>query len=377
MTAVGVIPARYAASRFPGNPAPDPIFPWTRSLAVGVGACWVLPKAQYLLGGPLPGTVTPGVVSGAEAVALVATMSVFVWNYRHLQEGGRRRIRWAVYRTWAAAVPLTLALRIPVFAPDFPYFSEMLAVGGLSAAVIPLGFLVAIVGYALFDVDRLVSATASYSLLVGGLLAAGVVLVPTASEWASSWLNVDAQTSRLALSAALAAAAIPAGGWLRPHMDRWFFPERQRVEEGIEALLADQAAESRAEPLAERVAAGLHELLRPRLAAVYVRRAAAFEPVGCLPESDLPRLPRRSSPSPRSSAPSSSSRSARATPCVPWWCWEPSAPATSTLRRSWRSSPPSWRPRPATSSVPRRPRPGFASGCAPRSSTASGAPPRT
>ncbi len=265
--------------RFPGGPVPEPLCPWARPTAAAVGLLWVGTKSMYLLGGPVPPQAIPAVVSAVDALSVVLIMSIAVWNYRHLDEGGRRRIRWCFYTTWMAAVPMIVALATPVVAPDFPGFSQLLGFAGVASVLIPIGFFVAIVGYELFDIDRLISATASYSLLVAGLLGAILAVAPGVAEWAARVFDVDAQTSQLALSVALGAAVIPVGQFLQPRVDRWLFPERYRIEEGIESLLADQAAESRAEPLAERVAEGLHALFGARGASVYVRGANGMHAV--------------------------------------------------------------------------------------------------
>ena len=102
-----------------------------------------------------------------------------------------------------------------------------------------LAFIVSVVRFNLFDVDRILSATASYNILVVVLAAGALVVVPRLAEAVSGVAGVDPGAGQVVLSLALAALVIPAHRRLRPQIDRLFFKERFAVDQGIARAAAD------------------------------------------------------------------------------------------------------------------------------------------
>jgi signal transduction histidine kinase len=250
---LGEFPGRASLSR------PLPGLPW---LAAFTGVIWVLPKLSYFLGGPIESGRIPAVNSGFEAVSALALILPITWNYFHVGAVGKRQIKWLAYGCWTAALAMIPALAIPVFVPDWPWFEEMLGLAGLIGAAIPAGFLISVIAYNLFDVDRLISAVASYTLLLVGLFAAALALVPRVASALATATDLDAGTTQLFLSVLLAALVVPVNRRLRPRLDHFFFPERRALESGVDALL-DELARTPDEPrLLEVTARGLHELFR-------------------------------------------------------------------------------------------------------------------
>jgi signal transduction histidine kinase len=258
-------------ARFPGDRADRATVRSVPAMAIAAAALFVLPKCMYLLGGPLPTHWIPAVVSGADALTMAFPVGIFIANYRRFDEGERRRVKWVMYSTWAAGTCMFVALMIPVVAPGFAYFPEVLGASGLVAALIPVGITIGIVGYDLFDVDRLVSATATYSLLLIALLAMLLAMVPPLSAVAAGAFGADPEFSRIALSLVAAALAIPMNRWLQPRVDHWFFPERRRLESGIDELISVQESVSDARDLALKAAGRIDDLFRPRFTAVFVQ----------------------------------------------------------------------------------------------------------
>jgi signal transduction histidine kinase len=255
---------------FPGpNPARPPlaIVPW---VAVANALLFVLPKCMYLLGGPVPPDWIPTFVYAGDAATMAAPAALFAHNYvRRYDASERRRVKWVVIATWISGVTMFTALLMPVIDPGNPWFGGLLAFASLTAASIPVAAIIAIVGYDLFALDRLLGATAAYSVLLVGLLAILLAIVPPAAQVVAGGLGIDPEAARLALSMLVAALVVPLHHWLQPRIDHWFFPERRRIESGIEHLIQEQRGHADPRSLAEATAERLHELFRPRFTAVF------------------------------------------------------------------------------------------------------------
>ena len=144
---------------------------------------------------------------------------------------------------------------------------------------IPLGFLVAIVFYQFLDIDRLFSATLSYSVLaiVGIAIVLGVM--PTASRAASDALGLDPANGQILLALGLAAILVPAHRIVRPRIDRLLFPQRLALEQGFERMLAEISSCADAQALTDLVGERLDALLRPVSAITYARAGDMFTPM--------------------------------------------------------------------------------------------------
>lgn len=266
--------AVYFVARFPGDRMERERVAGVPWLAAAAAALWTLPKCMYLLGGPVPTPWIPAIVSGADALTILIPFGIFLVSYRRFDAWERRRVRWVTYTAWTAGLSMFVALMIPVLAPGFPYFGEVLAAAAVMAAIIPVGFTVAIVGYDVLDLDQLITSAASYSVLVASMLALLLLGVPAVSAMASSAFGVDPESGRVALSVIAACLIVPLHRWIQPRIDRTFFPERERIETGIDALIEAQARFSDPGELAIEAAKRVHALFGPRFTATFVQREA-------------------------------------------------------------------------------------------------------
>jgi signal transduction histidine kinase/CheY-like chemotaxis protein len=260
-----------------GNERPMPFLRLGMALA---GAAWVLPKLQYLLGGPAPPALIPATVAAGEALVVTIPFGFFVANYRRADEAKRRSLRWIFHATLVSAVLMIGALSLLAVEPRSTSYSLAIGAAGIAASLIPIGFLISMTAYDLFDIDRLISATASYSFLLVGFLAVLLAGVPALAGWLAPILPFDRETGRLVLSVSVALLAVPAAQWLRPRVENVFFPEGRRVESGIETLLAEQALETTAAGVAERVARRVFEIFQTRFCVVFECRGDRFVPLG-------------------------------------------------------------------------------------------------
>ena len=143
----------------------------------------------------------------------------------------------------------------------------------------PLWLSVAFFGYRFLDVDPLISATSSLTIL-GVLLHEVVVhVIPDVAEAASQATGISPTTGKWTLSLVFVAVVLRAHGRLRPWLDRRLFGPRVSVEEGLAQLIVEISRCQSAEELTELSAERMEALLRPESLVVYARAESAFAPV--------------------------------------------------------------------------------------------------
>jgi class 3 adenylate cyclase len=214
--------------------------------------------------------------SAVVALALVALLTVATRKYRGAGRVARRQMKWVVFGTYCAVVPMAIAAGMSAFDPRFGwlFFASFWVV-----PLLPLSLVISVVRFNLFDIDRLLSAAASYNVLAVVLGAGALIVVPRIAEAASGLVGIDPATGQVALSLMLAAVAIPAHQQLRPQIDRVFFKERYALDHGIAELLPSLSTCADTRELTERAGAGLQRLLRPEACVVYAAAEQSYAPV--------------------------------------------------------------------------------------------------
>jgi class 3 adenylate cyclase len=256
--------------RFPDDRVPETrlhaLWPW---LFVALGPFGALAFLGHQAVG-MPGFYVT-VVLGISAMLAVVTR-----KYRGAGAVARRQMKWFVFGCYCITLPQATAALLTALDPRLAWL------WWASASVGPLfhlAIVVSVVRFNLFDVDRLLSATASYNVLLVLLGAGALVVVPRVAEAASGFVGIDPGTGQIVLSLALAAAVVPAHRRLRPQIERVFFKERYAVDHGIAELLPTLSACADARALTEQVGEGLQHLLRPETCVVYARVEDSYAPV--------------------------------------------------------------------------------------------------
>jgi signal transduction histidine kinase/CheY-like chemotaxis protein len=175
-----------------------------------------------------------------------------------------------------AAVPMIAGSIIPVIVPGSHLASPLHAVGYFALALIPIVLLSRIVTHRLFDVDRVLSAAATYSLLVTVAFGALLGLMPSIALGLSAATGITSGSAQMLASFALALTLIPANRWLRPRVEMFFFPERQQFALGIESLRGQlETCDSTTAVLAQ-LCSELNRLLRTTRSSAFVRSGNVF-----------------------------------------------------------------------------------------------------
>ncbi|MEE8476145.1 MAG: adenylate/guanylate cyclase domain-containing protein [Myxococcota bacterium] len=258
---------------FPDDRAPEGrwhrIWPWVLSLAQGLASA-----VLFFLGGPL--SIVMRVFFAIMCFNSIALLAVVTGKYRGADSVARRQMKWVLFGTYCVVLLVGGTGAATAFdARLFPLFLASF----WAVPLIPLALVISVVRFNLFDIDRLLSAAASYNVLLVILGAGALVGVPRLAEAASGVVGVDPGTGQVLLSLALAALVVPAHRRLRPQIDRVFFKERYALDRGIAELLPTLSACTNTRELTERAGAGLHAVLRPEACVVYARVGESYVPV--------------------------------------------------------------------------------------------------
>jgi hypothetical protein len=193
---------------------------------------------------------------------VVATLLLLVLRWRRSDGMERLQYRWLAVGGLGFVISVTIGqLAEENSAGELIWF--------LGGAAIPISIGVAILRYRLYEIDRLISRTVSYVVVVGVLAAvfAGVVTL------ASSVLQTESDLAIAASTLAAAALFNPLRRRVQAGVDRRFNRSRydaERVVDGFSSGLRDEV-----DP--ERVVDGwisvVNETMRPTSSGVWVRRA--------------------------------------------------------------------------------------------------------
>jgi class 3 adenylate cyclase len=217
-------------------------------------------------------------------LALIVELTI---SYRRATRLGKRQIKWVVYGMYISMVPVLIATAISLSDPELWWLSDA---SEILEALIPLSFFFAVARYGAYDIDRIISVTASYSLLVLIGVPILLTLTPALADLVSQALGVDPWPGRLFLSVGVASAAIPTHRYLNPQLDRWFFPERHEFEERVLELLEELSQLDSPNALITRASARVDELLRPESCASYLRTAEGYANIFARGRGVLPML---------------------------------------------------------------------------------------
>ena len=177
-----------AALVFPADVSPPwqrvPHWPWMFAVFGPLSFSW-------LFGTPFSHAVGQRGMLLANLVFIPTFLGVITRSYVLSGSLGRRQLRWALYGLYTGLVPLLLADVATVARPEAWGIHEIAAV---MLMAIPVGFLIGITRYNLFDIDRLIAATASYSMLSFAALAGIVLVVPrsrASPARSSQWIRAS------------------------------------------------------------------------------------------------------------------------------------------------------------------------------------------
>ncbi|MGH7288775.1 MAG: adenylate/guanylate cyclase domain-containing protein [Myxococcota bacterium] len=264
---------------FEWTEASRPATSWQIRLSIGMS---LLVAALQLWWNFLPAPskiVLADLVDGVLALFFVMLLFAIAWAARVATPLERRQGRWIFFGFFVGVTPLLASIGVGL--ADLPVAWELVlaSVGRLALAAIPVGFFVSIVAYHFLDIDRLIGASATYTVLGVGLLGAAFVGVPRVAESASAVVGIEPTTGQVVLSMLVAAVAVPIYRVARPWIDRLLVAERFAVDRGFQSLLQELPTARDAEELTRLAGERVTELLHPESCVLYSRSGDAFEPL--------------------------------------------------------------------------------------------------
>jgi len=231
--------------------------------------------ASSRFGTPFASDIGESGAFGVMALAFATVVVVMTRNYPGADPIGRRQLRWVLLGFYLAAIPPMAGSALAAFDLRLTPIANLTLA---ATAIFPLSILVAVVRYNLFDIDRLISGTASYSILVLLLALGGELLLEPLSARAAASVGIDPSTGQITFVVVLAAILIPVQRTWRPLVDRIFFHQGHLLERRVEELLGEIARTSDTASAMQRTGAGIDGAFRPEFCALYEARQEAFEP---------------------------------------------------------------------------------------------------
>jgi class 3 adenylate cyclase len=262
-----------AALTFPAESGPAggrlPWWPWLFAIFGPISSSWVF-------GVPLPPEAGFRGAFGVNVVFIVTLLVVLTRNFNRAGPLGRRQLKWVVLGMYLGTVPVLVADVAGLFVPSLWRLHELAVIAEI---LIPLSVVIAIVRANLFDVDRLITATAVYSILSILLLASALFAVPLLTGVVSTAASLDPSIVRPLLSVGVAAGFVPGQRFLQPRIERVLFRERHALRAGVDALLRELGEAADPDELFTLVGERLDALVRPRSCLIYAPLGESFSPV--------------------------------------------------------------------------------------------------
>jgi hypothetical protein len=197
---------------------------------------------------------------------LVALLVLLTRNFRRANPVGRRQLKWIVYGLYIGTMPVLVADIITALDPSLRWLHEM----SMAAPVlIPVCICIAILRMNFFDIDRLISSTTVYSILLILLLGGMLIISPRLALAASKVAGSEPASWQILFSAILAVLIVPGQRHLHPRIEQAFFPEHFTREREVERLLQELPACERSESFFTLLGERLNVLFQPECCVVY------------------------------------------------------------------------------------------------------------
>jgi PAS domain S-box-containing protein len=209
---------------------------------------------------------------------------ILLWRFfkNRQQPFIRQRIKWAMWGTIIAVVPILLFQIAKRFAPSLSedYFSSALTT--LPLALIPLSLGHSVVRYRLMDVDVVVRRALVYAMttlaiaMMIGTVALGLVFLAVGNNLSRTEITLRALIAIIAM-AAIVLLSEPLKKFLQERADRFFYGERYDLRHGLLDFGRTISATTALEPLLNALTERLRQVLDVEKVAVFIETENAPE----------------------------------------------------------------------------------------------------
>jgi PAS domain S-box-containing protein len=202
---------------------------------------------------------------------------ILLWRFfKNKQTLVRQRLKWAIWGTITAIVPILIFQIAKGFVPTLTeqdYLTSALIT--LPLALIPLSFGHSVVRYRLMDVDVVVRRALVYALttlaiaMMIGAVALGLVFLTVASNLSTTEITLRALIAVIAM-AAIVMLTEPLKKFLQERADRFFYGERYDLRRGLLDFGRTLSATTSLEPLLNALTERLRQVLDVEKVAVFI-----------------------------------------------------------------------------------------------------------
>ncbi|MGI8468351.1 MAG: ATP-binding protein, partial [Pyrinomonadaceae bacterium] len=200
---------------------------------------------------------------------------VLLWRFfTNRQTLVRQRLKWSVWGTVAAVVPV-LGFQLAKLFVNLPEDSFISAFTTLPLALIPLSFGHSVVRYRLMDVDVVVRRALVYALTtiaiaaMIGAVALGLVFFAVGTNLSTTEITLRALIAVIAM-AGIVLLSEPLKNFLQERANRFFYGERYDLRRGLLDFGITLSATTALEPLLNALVGRLQQVLNVEKVAVFI-----------------------------------------------------------------------------------------------------------
>ena len=212
-----------------------------------------------------------------------AGAGLLVWRFfKSRQPVVRQRLKWTMWGTIAAIVPVVLMQLIGRLGIQIPDDNFSTAITTLPLALIPLSFGHSVVRYRLMDVDVVVRRALVYAMttvaiaMMIGAVALGLVFLAVGNNLSTTEITLRALIAIVAMGA-IVLLSEPLKKFLQERADRFFYGERYDLRRGLLDFGKTLSATTALDPLLDGLAERLRQVLDVEKIAVFVEDETAAE----------------------------------------------------------------------------------------------------
>ncbi|MEO7539570.1 MAG: ATP-binding protein [Pyrinomonadaceae bacterium] len=214
---------------------------------------------------------------------VAAGATLLVWRvFKSRQPMVRQRLKWAMWGTIAAVVPIVLMQLVERFGIRIPDDNFSTAITTLPLALIPLSFGHSVVRYRLMDVDVVVRRALVYAMttvaiaMMIGAVALGLVFLAVGNDFSTTEITLRALIAIVAMGGIILLSE-PLKKFLQERADRFFYGERYDLRQGLLDFGKTLSATTALDPLLEGLAERLRQVLDVQKIAIFVEDDTAAE----------------------------------------------------------------------------------------------------
>jgi PAS domain S-box-containing protein len=209
-------------------------------------------------------------------IGVSAGAFILVWRFfKSHQPVVKQRLKWAMWGTVAAVVPILLMQLVSRLGIQIPNDNYSTAITTLPLALIPLSFGHSVVRYRLMDVDVVVRralvyamTTAAIAMMIGAV-ALGLVFLAVGKDLSTTEITLRALIAIVAMGAIILLSE-PLRKYLQERADRFFYGERYDLRQGLLDFGKTLSATTALDPLLDGLVTRLCQVLDVQKVAVFI-----------------------------------------------------------------------------------------------------------